>query len=201
MPEEQARSERLASQIRFALEIDKLTGVLRQTLLLDRSRQENSAEHSWHVALMALLLKEYADPGVEISRVIMMLLVHDLVEIDAGDTYCYDVKANASKADRERCAADRIFGILPPDQGSAFRALWEEFEAGESADARFANAMDRLQPMLHNYHTEGLQWRKHGVSSERVLERNSRIADGSSVLWEYAHRLVGDAVARGYLDR
>jgi putative hydrolase of HD superfamily len=192
--------QRLDKQITFSLEIDKLTGVLRRTLLLDGSRHENSAEHSWHISVMAMLLSEYAAESIDVSRVIQMLLIHDLVEIDAGDTYCYDAKANLDKAERELQAAERIFKILPADQARLVRELWDEFEDRQTPESKFANSMDRLQAMMHNYHTQGRQWRKHGVTSQMVLARNAPIAEGSPVLWEYARKLVESALEKGYLD-
>ncbi len=191
---------RIESQIRFTLEIDKLTAVLRRTLLLDGVRCENSAEHSWNVAVMAMVLAEHAAQPVNIPHVIEMLLIHDLVEIDAGDTYCYDAAANLDKAERELKAAERIFNLLPADQARHVRQLWDEFEERRTPESRFANAMDRLAGMLHNYHTQGRQWRRHGVTSQRVLERNAPIAEGSPVLWEYAQKLVEDAIGKGYLE-
>lgn len=193
-------SQRLQRQLQFILEIDRLKTIQRQTLLTDGSRHENSAEHSWHIALMAVLLSEYSNGDrLDLFRVVKMLLVHDLVEIDAGDTFCYDEAANHDKEERERQAADRLFGLLPRDQGAEMRRLWEEFEARESAEARFANALDRLQPLLHNVHTEGASWRRHGVRSHQVLERNSPVGDGAAVLWEHARRLIDEAVERGFL--
>jgi putative hydrolase of HD superfamily len=194
--------QRIERQIAFSLEIDKLTGVLRRTLLLEGSRCENSAEHSWHICVMAMLLAEHAaEPDLDVAHVIEMLLIHDLVEIDAGDTYCYDSAANIDKAERELKAAERIFNLLPADQAQRVRGLWDEFEERRTPESKFANAMDRLQAMLHNYHTQGRQWRKHGVNSRQVLERNAPIAEGSPVLWAYAKKLVEDAVEKGYLDR
>jgi 5'-deoxynucleotidase YfbR-like HD superfamily hydrolase len=193
-------TQRLERQITFSLEIDKLTGILRRTLLLDGSRHENSAEHSWHISVMAMLLSEYAAESIDVSRVIQMLLIHDLVEIDAGDTYCYDAKANLDKAERELQAAERIFKILPADQARLVRELWDEFEDRQTPESKFANSMDRLQAMMHNYHTQGRQWRKHGVTSQMVLARNAPIAEGSPVLWEYARKLVESALEKGYLD-
>jgi len=191
--------DRLARQLRFILEIDRLKGVLRRTLLTDGSRRENSAEHSWHIALAAVLLAEHATEEVDTARVVKMLLVHDVVEIDAGDTYAYDVAAHDDKEERERAAAGRIFGLLPDDQEGEMWALWEEFEGGETAESRFANAIDRLQPMLHNYATEGMAWQQHGVVSSQVLQRNRVIGDGAPSLWEFAERLMAEAVGRGYL--
>ncbi len=191
--------DRLDDQLRFTLEIDRLKGVLRRTYLLDGTRRENSAEHSWHVAVMAAVLAEHANEAVDVGRVVRMLLVHDVVEVDAGDTFVYDREAARSKAERERRAADRIFGLLPPDQRAEMRALWEEFEAAETADARFAAALDRMMPVLHNIHTEGRAWRENGVTAEMVIGRNSRIAEGSRVLWERVRALIGKAVERGHL--
>ena len=191
--------ESLSQQIGFILEIDRLKSVLRRTPLLDRSRAETDAEHSWQVALMAVLLAEYADPPVDIYRVVVMLLVHDLVEIDAGDTFIYDEQARATQTDRERRAADRIFGLLPAGQGERLRALWEEFEAQESPEARFANAMDRLQPLLTNYFTKGATWKEPGVTQDRVIARNELIALASPQLWAYAERLIQDATRQGFL--
>lgn len=190
---------RIEQQMRFLIEIDKAKSVLRQSLIADGSRRENDAEHSWHLAVMAVVLAEYADEPVDLSRVIKMLLIHDLVEIDAGDTFVYDEAALDTKQERERKAADRIFGLLPPDQESELRSLWEEFEACETPEARFAAALDRLHPMLLNYCTQGGTWRRHGVSKSRVIARNRRIGDASSALWRFAQNLVDDAVAKGYL--
>jgi putative hydrolases of HD superfamily len=192
--------KRLEQQIRFVREVDKLKTIARQTLITDASRQENDAEHSWHLALMALVLGEYATDGaIDMLHVIRMVLVHDLVEIDAGDTYCYDSKGYADKAERETAAAERIFNLLPPDQASEFRALWDEFEAGQSAEARFANALDRLQPLMHNVFTDGRMWKKHGIRKSQVVERNQKINAGAPDLWTYARNLIDTAVDRGQL--
>lgn len=199
-------SDRLQQQIRFVLEIDRLKRIERRTLLTDRSRRENSAEHSWHIALMAVLLAEHADGdgdgggGLDLFRVVRMLLVHDLVEIDAGDTFCYDEAANHDKEEREHRAAERIFGLLPEDQEREMWELWREFEARETAEARYANALDRLQPMLHNYHTGGGTWREHGVTRRQVVARNQVMEEGAAALWEHARRFLDDAVARGLLE-
>lgn len=193
---------RLERQLRFLLEIDELKGVLRRTVILDRSRQENSAEHSWHLAMMAVVLAEHAtDRGIDLARVLKMVLVHDVVEVDAGDTFAYDQEGMKDKAEREQRAADRLFGLLPGDQGAELRGLWEEFEARQSAEARFANALDRLHPILLNYHTEGFAWTRHGVRGQQVLDRNHLIGDSSPVLWEHVRRLVDEAVAAGWLAR
>jgi putative hydrolases of HD superfamily len=193
-------SKRLEQQIRFIREVDKLKTIERQTLITDASRQENDAEHSWHLALMALVLGEYArDDTIDILHVIRMVLVHDLVEIDAGDTYCYDSAGYADKADRETAAAERIFNLLPQDQATAFRALWDEFEAGDSAEARFANALDRLQPLMHNVFTDGRMWQKHGIRKSQVVQRNRKIDDGAPDLWTLARNLIDQSVERGQL--
>ncbi|MDX2232461.1 MAG: HD domain-containing protein [Leptolyngbyaceae cyanobacterium bins.349] len=199
-PLPEAASGRLAQQIQFILEIDKLKGILRQTLLTDASRRENSAEHSWHIALMAVLLAEYAPQPVEVLRVVKMLLIHDLVEIDAGDTFCYDDQHNQSKADREQQAADRLFGLLPTDQAIELRSLWDEFEAQTTPEAQFATALDRLQPMLNNYQTEGGTWKKHGITRDRVWHRASPMATGAPALWEFTQQLIQAAIAQGYFQ-
>ena len=190
---------RLARQLDFIVEIDRLKGILRRTVLTDRSRLENSAEHSWHIAVMALVLAEHSEREIDVLKVLKMLLVHDLVEIDAGDTFCYDTQANADKAEREERAAERIFGLLPDDQRTELRSIWEEFEARKTAESRFANALDRLQPMLHNYLTSGHSWREHGIQKPQVIERNQPIEEGSSVLWKVARRFLDDAEVLGFL--
>lgn len=191
---------RLDQQIQFVLEIDRLKGVLRQTLLTDGSRRENSAEHSWHIALMAVLLAEYAPAPVNVLRVIKMLLVHDLVEIDAGDTFCYDTQGNLSKAERELQAADRIFGLLPPDQATELRTLWDEFEAQATQDALFAAALDRLQPLLNNWQTKGHTWKKHGVNRLQVMKRMAPIQNHAPALWPLVEQVVEEAIGAGYLQ-
>jgi putative hydrolase of HD superfamily len=193
-------SKRLEQQIRFVREVDKLKTIERQTLITDASRQENDAEHSWHLALMALVLGEYAkDDAIDLLHVVRMVLVHDLVEIDAGDTYCYDRAGYADKAERETAAAERIFNLLPSDQAGEFRSLWDEFEAGKSAEARFANALDRLQPLMHNVFTEGRMWQKHGIRKSQVVDRNRKINEGAPDLWTFARDLIDKAVGRGQL--
>jgi putative hydrolases of HD superfamily len=189
----------LADRLRFVVELDRLKSVLRRTRIGDGSRLENSAEHSWHVAAMALVLAEHAAEPVDSERVALLLLVHDVVEIDAGDTFVYDTDAQATKDERERRAADRLFGALPKAQHDVLRGAWEEYETGDSAEARFARALDRLQPMLLNYLTEGAAWRAHGITAGRVLEVNAPIAEGAPDLWALARGLVEDAVARGWL--
>lgn len=191
--------DRLQRQLEFILEIDKLKLVLRRSRLLHDDRAENSAEHSWHVAMMAYVLAEHADVPVDMPRVVAMLLMHDVVEIDAGDTYVYDEQATAEKDAAETRAAERIFGLLPDDQAETFRALWDEYEARVTPEAKFARALDRLMPLLHNIHTQGQSWRAHGVTSEQVRRINSAIADGSQRLWDHAGELIDQAVANGHL--
>ncbi len=192
-------TERLERQIAFILEVDRLKSILRRSYLLNETRHENSAEHSWHLAVMALVLAEHANAKVNTLRVLKMLLVHDIVEIDSGDTYIYDAAGNDTKAERENAAARRIFGLLPEDQQAELTQLWQEFEARETPEARFAAALDRLMPLLHNYHTEGRSWREHGISEAQVMRLNSHMADGSQTLWEYAEALIKEATAKGYL--
>ena len=191
---------RLAQQLAFLLEIDKVKQIIRQTPIADASRRENDAEHSWHLAVMAAVLAEYGPPNLDLARVLRMLLVHDLVEIDAGDTYCYDAAACETQHDRELKAADRIFNLLPPDQAKDFRALWDEFEARESPEARFAAALDRVQPVLLNYHTQGRAWRERGVTRAQVIDRNQHIQHGAPELWPHIRHLIDDAVTKGYLN-
>ena len=196
------RSQRFKSQIEFILEVDKLKKILRRTTLLDRSRQENSAEHSWHIALIVLVLAEYAEEdNLDLLQVIKLLLAHDLVEIDAGDTYCYDEIGGQDQKAREIKAADRIFSILPSDQAVSFRSLWDEYETRATPESQFANALDRLQPFLHNYFTRGHTWQKHGISKKQVLARMQPVDDGSRLLWDYVSSLIDDAVKKGYLKK
>jgi putative hydrolase of HD superfamily len=191
--------ERLDRQIEFLLEIDKLKTIMRQSHLVHADRCENSAEHSWQVAVMALLFAEYAEEKPDLLRVLEMLLIHDIVEIDAGDTYCYDAVDNQLKAEREQQAAQRIFGLLPEDQSEKLTALWREFEAGLSRDAQCANAVDRLMPILHNYYTQGKSWKAHGVTKAKVVARNNQIREYSPYLWQWLNSLLEDAVDKGYL--
>jgi putative hydrolases of HD superfamily len=192
--------DRLDQQIRFVGEIDRLKGVLRQTMLAGPGRRENSAEHSWHLAVMAQALAEHAPPGTDIGRVTAMLLVHDLVEIDAGDLFAYAGAAQQARQEQaERAAADRIFALLPPDQAGRLRGLWDEFEERRTPEARFARALDRLQPMLANLQTGGGTWREHGITADQVLAKVRLIEDGSPALGRYATDLVTRAVRDGLL--
>lgn len=178
--------ERLKQQFDFCREIDKEKFIKRQTYLSDGEHKENDAEHAWHMAIMTLLLSEYANEKIDVLKTISMLLIHDLVEIDAGDTYAYDEEAKKTQKERELAAADRIFGLLPEDQGQKFRALWEEFEACETKEAKFARTMDNVQPIMLNSATEGKSWSERGVKLSQILKRNERTKDGSEVLWDYS---------------
>ncbi len=198
LPRELTSTDRLARQLAFVVEIDKLKQVFRQTYLMDESRKENDAEHSWHFAMMASLLAEYAADEIDLFRVVKMALLHDLVEIDAGDVVVYDAAARAGQAEKEQAAAERIFGLLPDDHRDELRALWEEFEARQTPEARFAKAVDRLGPILHNYCTQGRAWQEHGVTRRLAAETNRHIADGSPALWAFVERLFEDAEQRGY---
>ena len=192
--------EPLAQQISFVLEADRLKTVLRQSTITDGSRHENSAEHSWHLALLALTLAEHAPPGTDLGRVTAMVVLHDLVEIDAGDLFLYsDAAAQARQEQAERAAADRLFAILPGAQAARLRGLWEEFEERRTPEARFARALDRLQPMLLNMQTGGGTWTAHGVSLDQVLAKVALIEDGSASLGAYARQMIATAVARGFL--
>ncbi|HYC70639.1 MAG TPA: HD domain-containing protein [Opitutaceae bacterium] len=200
MPIPEPAPDRLARQMAFALEADKLKGVIRRTRLPHAQRLENSAEHTWHIVLMAVLLAEHVDTAdLDLGRVLKMLLVHDLVEIDAGDTFGYDTAGHADKRDREVRAAERLFGMLPDEQAAEFRALWEEFEAVATREARFALAMDRLQAVMLNAASAGGSWREHRVTYDRVVARNRVIEDASPVLWQFALRLIDDALKQGHL--
>jgi putative hydrolases of HD superfamily len=192
--------ERLDQQIRFVTEIDQLKSVLRQTMLAGPGRRENSAEHSWHLAVMAVTLAEHAPPGTDIARVTAMVLIHDLVEIDAGDLFVYaDAAQQARQEEAERAAADRIFALLPPHQAASLRGLWDEFEERRTPEARFARGLDRLQPMLQNFTAGGGTWQEHGITADQVLAKVRLIEDGSPALGRFARDLVNRAVAEGLL--
>lgn len=190
---------RITQQIEFLTEIDKLKSVYRQSFLLNQSRNENDAEHSWHLAMIAMILREHANEEVDITHVIKLVLIHDIIEIDAGDTFAYDEKGYVDKEEREKAAADRIFSILPLDQAKEIRTLWDEFEERMTPEAKFAHSVDRLQPLIHNYYTEGATWRKHQVTSDKVIKRCRVIEDGSETLWKFALDLINSAVEKGYL--
>jgi len=190
---------RLQQQIAFVLEADKLKSVLRRTPIADNSRLENSAEHSWHLALAALTLAEFAPAGSDALHAMRLAIVHDLVEIDAGDTFAYDAAANVGKAEREQAAAQRVFGLLPPDQAAAFRTLWEEFEAQETPSAQYANAIDRLQPLLLNWESGGGSWRSHGVQRRFVLTRMEPIRLWMPAVWPYVLDVIERACSAGLI--
>ena len=180
-------NSRLKQQLEFCLEADKEKKIGRQTYISDASRKENDAEHAWHMALMTLILSEYANEEIDVLKTISMILIHDIVEIDAGDTYAYDEEAKKSQKEREEKAADRIFNMLPEDQKQKFRMLWEEFEAAETKEAKFARTMDNLQPLMLNDATDGRSWNERGVRISQILKRNANTAKGSKDLWEYAY--------------
>lgn len=192
-------NNRLQQQIHFIVAIDQLKTVIRQSYLVTGERKENTAEHSWHVAVAAMLLCEYANEPVDRSRVVQMLLLHDIVEILAGDTYLYDSAGLSDQSAREQEAAQKLFGLLPADQSQEFHQLWEEFESKSSPEARFAKSLDRLIPLLHNYENHGKSWLEHGIQPEMVLERTHSIAEGSTRLWELAQQIIQDSAQKGYL--
>lgn len=178
--------ERLKKQFAFFQEIDKEKEIFRQTYLADASRKENDAEHAWHMAIMTVLLSEYANEEIDVLKTVTMLLIHDIVEIDAGDTYAYDPEGKKTQKERERKAADRIFHLLPDNQADKMYELWEEFEAQQTPEAKFARTMDNIQPMMLNDASNGLSWDEHQVKLSQILKRNERTADGSEQIWEYA---------------
>jgi len=193
---------RLIRQIDFIVEIDKLKQVLRQSAVISDRRRENDAEHSWHLAVMAMLLSEYVkEDNIDLLKVIKMVLVHDLVEIDAGDTFAYDEAGHDDKEARELKAAERIFNLLPSDQTEEIWSLWQEFEEKQTPEARYAASLDRLQPLLLNYHTEGHTWKKPGVNSEKVYRRMAVIKESLPEVWDYVVEIIEDSVSKGYLKR
>lgn len=192
--------DRLDMQLKFTAEIDKMTSVLRRTMLLDKSRRENDAEHSWHIAVMALLFEEYASEPVDIGHAIKMCVVHDLIEIYAGDTFAYDVEGNKSKAEREEKAADRLFALLPEEQGAYIRALWEEFDGMETADSKYAACLDRIQPFFHNTLTEGHTWVESGTTDRAAVEkRMSIVKEFMPKVYPWVEKNIDNAVAKGWL--
>ncbi len=194
-------NQRLERQFRFILELDKEKFIQRQTYLTDGRRRENDAEHAWHMALMAILLQEYANEPVDVLKTVTMILLHDVVEIDAGDTYAYDEAGKATQAQREQAAAERLFGLLPEEQGRAMKGLWEEFEARATPEARFARVMDNLQPLMLNHATGGKSWAEHGVHLHNVLTRNEITPQGSETLWRYAReRFIQPHVGKELAD-
>lgn len=193
--------ENLLKQISFIKEIDKIKYIQRKTKLFNSNRPENDAEHSWHLAMMAIVLAEHADTPVDVLKVVKMVLIHDIVEIDAGDTFIYDNEKNHSNTDNERIAAQRIFGLLPQEQADELIAVWEEFEAGVSNEAKFAKAMDRLEPLLQNTSNNGGTWQEFDVDYSKVYEKKKVIQEGSTTLWHYAENLLNESVSRGILKK
>lgn len=191
---------RLEQQLAFLLELDKAKNIFRQSYITDGSRKENDAEHMWHLAMFVLVLAEHAGEPIDVAKVLKMVLIHDIVEIDAGDAFVYDDAARAGKKAAELAAAERLYGLLPSDQGAELRALWDEFETKVTPEARFAGAVDRLQPLLLNITTEGRSWHEHGTTADRVLDLNARIGLGSPVLWDHVQEILRDAVTNGYLS-
>ncbi|HVV14175.1 HD domain-containing protein [Amycolatopsis sp.] len=192
--------ERLGAQLNFLIEIDRLKTVLRQSPLAAVERRENDAEHSWHLAMMVAVLAEYSDEPIDVGHTIQLVSLHDLVEIYAGDTPLYDDEARESQEEREEAAAEQLFGLLPPDQARRFRALWDEFEVRETAEARFAKAMDRLQPLLLNWMAEGGTWQTPGVTADTVRARKSVIGGASAELWEAAQKIIAEGESRGWVE-
>ncbi len=191
--------ERLRKQLDFALEIDKEKNVLRRTHLSGHGRRENDAEHAWHMAIMAYLLREYSNEPVDIEKVMMMCLIHDIVEIDAGDTYAYDEEGKKTQQEREERAKERIFSLLPDDQRDRLMALFEEFEESSTPESKFARAMDNLQPLILNHSNGGNDWKEQGVSSAQVYKRQSRTKAGSEVLYEITDEMIQENIRRGSL--
>ncbi|WP_167955204.1 HD domain-containing protein [Anaerosporobacter faecicola] len=193
--------ERLEKQMNFLMEVDKLKEITRQTYISSGKRLEDDAEHSWSLALMVALLSEHANEKIDVAKTMLMVLIHDIVEIDAGDTYAYDDAGNLTKRAREVAAADRIFAILPEDQGIYLRSLWEEFEEGKTPEAKFALTVDKVQPITLNDHTEGRAWREHEVHIDKIQKRNEHTAEGSEALWKYAKRLIDKNVEIGNIKK
>ena len=191
--------ERFLKQMEFVIEVDKLKNIYRQTYVLNEDRKENDAEHSWHLALMAMFLWEYSDKQIDLLKVMKMVLIHDIVEIDAGDTYCYDKKGYEDKEDRENKAANRIFALLPDDQRDEVFQLWREFEDTNTPESKFAAALDRLQPMMLNYTKGGVSWKEHSIKYEQVISRNQPIQNGSEELWSYVKSILDECKINGML--
>ena len=191
----------LNAQMNFLIEIDKLKSIERKTKIINGTRLENDAEHSWHLAMMALILQKESNSDINLLKVIKMLLVHDLVEIDAGDTFAYDTEGHVDKFEREMAGAKRLFGMLPQEQEKELMDLWLEFENKETNDAKFATSLDRLQPLIHNHLNQGDTWKKYNITSKQVINRNKEIADGSEKLWEYAQNMINKSVEKGILSK
>ena len=197
---ENAENSNLESQITFLVEVDKLKSVLRRNYVIHGNRRENSAEHSWHVALFAMILTEHSNESIDVNRVIKMLIIHDIVEVDAGDTFIYDDAGRQTQVSREEEAAARLFALLPSEQGRSFRDLWNEFEAATTPEAKFAKAIDRFAGFLHNYETHGRGWSENGIKRNRVFAVNEKVVDGSATLWEKIQSFIGSAAREGFLQ-
>ncbi|GAB4050874.1 HD domain-containing protein [Spirosoma litoris] len=193
--------DQLLKQIEFIKEIDKIKYIQRKTKLFNSDRNENDAEHSWHLAMMAIVLVQHANTPIDLLKVLKMLLIHDIVEIDAGDTFIYDSQKNHTNTDEERLAAERIFGLLPAEQATEFIEIWEEFEASQTDEAKFARAMDRLEPLLQNASNNGGTWQEFGVDYSEVYAKKQVINYGSATIWQYAEQLLNDSVERGILKK
>ena len=195
------KTDNLLKQINFIKEIDKVKYIQRKTKLFNSDRNENDAEHSWHLAMMTIVLAEHSDVPVDILKVLKMVLIHDIVEIDAGDTFIYDTAKNHSNTDEERIAANRIFGMLPKEQADEFISVWEEFESGQTNEAKFAKSMDRFEPLLQNISNNGGTWAEFGVDYNKVYEKKKAIKDGSNSIWNYAENLINESVEKGILRK
>ena len=195
------KTDNLLQQINFIKEIDKIKYIERKTKLFNSDRNENDAEHSWHLAMMTIVLAEHSDVPIDVLKVLKMVLIHDIVEIDAGDTFIYDTEKNHTNTDEERTAANRIFGMLPKEQADELISIWEEFENGETHEAKFARSMDRFEPLLQNASNNGGTWAEFGVSYDKVYEKKKDIKEGSSSLWSYAENLINESVEKGILKK
>ena len=194
-------NNRLLKDMEFIIELDKMKSILRQTSLINEDRREDDAQHSWHISVMAMILAEYSNEKVDVLKVMKMLLTHDLVEIYAGDTFCYDEVGNSDKREREVAAAEKIFGMLDEDKGTELRALWDEFEEMQTPDALFAASMDRLQPMLNNYHNSGGTWKKFDIAKSDIYKRIGPVKDSSDELWKYVEHMIEDAFKKDFINK
>lgn len=193
------KNEKIQNQIKFAITIDEMKNIFRRNLLADGSRRENDAEHSWHLAMLAMILEEYSAEKIDIERVLKIALIHDLIEVYAGDTFAYDAKGNEDKHEREICAAEKLFGMLDPVQGSKIRELWDEFEAMETAESRYANAIDRIQPLILNYLTDGHTWKMGDVTSDKIYKRMDIIRTATPELWHIVEGIINTSIKAGIL--
>jgi putative hydrolase of HD superfamily len=191
----------LSKQISFIQEIDKIKYIQRKTKLFNSDRPENDAEHSWHLAMMSMVLAEHSDTPIDVLKVLKMVLIHDIVEIDAGDIFMYDTLKSHTNTENERKAARRIFGLLPKEQADEFIAIWEEFEAGETNEAKFAKSMDRFEPLLQNASNNGGTWKEFDVDYNQVYEKKKVIKEGSTTLWKYAENLLNESIDKGILKK